>query len=158
MDFPTIGGWLISAAILAVQVTIVYGFIRLMWVGGGFHIPNPFQPGWGRLHELYGATTATRPMHSTSARIGIVSYGSSIEVGFDAQELVLRKTLFSGALVRIPYAHITVRQAPRRVTVLRIPFRTDGLFSIDGVDILLKSDIASQLITRIPGAAASVAP
>lgn len=157
MDSSTIVGWLIAAAILAVQAVIVYGSIRLLWVGGGLQLPNPFQPGWGRLHELY-ATTAIRPMHSTSAKIGIVSYGGSMEVGFDTQELVLRKTFFSSALVRIPYAHFTVKHAPRQVTVLLIPFRTDRLFSVGGVEILLKTDIANQLIAKMEGATTSIVP
>lgn len=149
MSLSTLLGWLITVLIFGVQATMVYGFFRLVYVGGGFQFPNPFQKGWSELYAAYGVTTDIPRLQSTSAQIGMVTYKDFIEIGFGEHAWFLRKTFFSNKAVRIPYAAVTVVKPPARHTVLLIPVHTDGLFAVQGARILLKRQDAETLLARI---------
>jgi hypothetical protein len=149
MELTDLSGWLIAALIFGVQATMVYGFGRLLYVGGGIQLPNPFQRGWATLHATYASSGPTPPLQSVSARVGMVDYGGGLDLGFGEDALFLRRRLLGEQTVRIPYAAITVIRAPGRNTVLRIPVRTDGLFEAGGVRFLLRWSVAETLVARL---------
>ena len=140
-----IGGWLLAAAIAAVQLTIGYAMVRLFIVGGGFNI-NPFKKGWTSLRAAYGIATPPTRMESTSALIGSVTYKNLLSIRLDPEGLYLGKSFLGTSYVYIPYRAVAIVQAPRRVTVLRIPILLDGLFRVGEVDISLQAPQAKALI------------
>lgn len=148
MTVADLAGWALQFLVYGLQAALLYAGVRLFRLSGGL-VLNPFQPGWGRLEQLYASAAAQPGMDAGSARIGMVSYRNTICIGFDAQELVLQKTWFGKSLLRIPYSRITCAMAPRRETILRIPIQLDGLFVVDGVSICLKADLARQLLARL---------
>jgi hypothetical protein len=149
MDSSSVLSWALTALVAVVQATMVYGFARLLYIGGGFQFPNPFQKGWSSLHAAYGTTEALPPLQTTSARIGMVSYKDVIDIGFGEAALFLRKRFWGEQTVRIPYADIILLRPPGRNTVLRIPVRTDGLFVVQGVRLLIRWNVAEQLVARL---------
>jgi hypothetical protein len=149
MALTDLSGWLVSILIFAVQATMVYGFCRLLYIGGGIQLPNPFQKGWSTLHAAYASSGPTPPLQSVSARVGMVNYGSGMALGLGEDALFLRRSLLGEQTVRIPYAAVTLVRAPGRNTVLRIPVRTDGLFEVQGVRILLRWGVAETLVARL---------
>ena len=158
MSSTTLLNWLIPVLIFGVQATIVYGICRLLYVGGGVQFPNPFQKGWSELHAAYGVTTDIPPLQSTSAQVGMVTYKGLVEIGFGEDAWFLRKTLLGNQTVRIPYADTTVVKPPARHTVLLVPIHTDGLFTVQGIRILLKAADAATLLARSTPHALSAAP
>jgi|GEM_PF-5743228 len=150
MSSSSLLSWLLSLLLFGVQATMIYGFFRLLYVGGGFQLPNPFQKGWTTLHAAYGTTEASPTLQTTSARIGMVSYKGVVSIGFGEEVVWLRKSFLGEQTVKIPYADIALVRPPGRNTVLRIPVRTDGLFDVRGVRILLRWDVAETLVARLP--------
>lgn len=143
------GEWAFKIVVFGLQLAVLFGMGRLLYITGGLRLSNPFQKGWGHLHATYSSSAAVRPMDSGAALIGAITYNGTIEIGFDKTEIVLRKTFFSNQLVRIPYSHITLITAPAEHTIFRIPVRTDGVFEVADVSICFKNKVALQLIDRI---------
>ena len=149
MDFETIGGWLLNLLIIAIQGVMLYGFGRLLYVGGGITIPNPFQPGWSTLYAAYRVEQGIPRMESISTLIGMVTYRDLVDIGFDEHDLLLRKNFMGTKIVRIPYADIRVVRLPGENTVLRIKVRTDGIFDMGGVKVSLQNKQATKLLARL---------
>ncbi|TGE27520.1 hypothetical protein [Hymenobacter metallicola] len=158
MDNTTLGGWLVKAVVFGLQLGLVYVVVQAIRAGGGLKLVHPFQPGWGELHHRYASAQSHQPMTLASAQIGFWTYKNTIEIGFAADALVLRKTLFSSAQIRIPYAHITVVTPPATSSLLGFSFRTDGIFRVDGADISLPSELADQLLRHLAAAEAPLHP
>ena len=139
-----IGSWLVSGLILAVQLAFFYGIVRLFFLGRP--VFNPFKKGWSSLRADFGIAAPPRGMESTSAMIGIVTYKNTVSIKLDEQGLYLGKHFLGESYVYIPYHAIRISTPPKRVTILRIPFVLDGVFTVNGVDISLKTQQAKALI------------
>lgn len=140
------------------QLGMMYlGFLCLRILvrrSGGFRPSNPFQPGWKQLHSQYASAHNVHPTEAISARIGTGTYSGILHLGFDTQELVIKRNLIFSSLVRIPYADIMVLRAPTQIRVTRFsdPEYTPGLLSAGGVEIELPAYWAAQIIKRLPAA------
>ena len=143
----TIGGWLLSGLILAVQLAFFYGILRLFFLSRP--VLNPFKKGWSSLKTDFGIAAPPRGMQSTSAMIGIVTYKDTVSIKLDDQGLYLGKTFFGESYVYIPYHAIHISTPPKRASILRISFVMDGVFTVNGVDISLKTQQAKELIEAI---------
>lgn len=142
-----IGGWLLSGLLLAVQLAFFYAIARLLFLGRP--VFNPFKKGWSSLRDEFGIAAAPLGMQSTSAMIGIVTYKDTVSIRLDAEGMYLGKTFLGESYVYIPYGAIRISAPPRRVTILRIPFTLDGAFTVNGVDISLKTRQAKDLIEML---------
>ena len=145
MDYLPSGLW--KTLIFAVQIAFVYGMVRLFVVGKPTF--NLFKKGWGSLYETYSVTAVPAGMHSTSALIGAVRYGNTIDIKVDEDGLYLKKSFFGSSCVFIPLRSISVVESPKRTTILLIPVETNGLFVVDGVEISLSVEYSKILIDKL---------
>lgn len=118
---------------------------------GEFRIPNPFQPGWRRLHQQYSSMENIHSMELISGWIGGLNYVRLLKIKFDTQDLLIRNTGSPYVLVRIPYADIEVLQIPVSSQLTRFSEQeyTAGKFQAGGVTIELPAYWADQLLKRI---------
>lgn len=152
-------------------MSILYGFARLAiaagmlyvayWFGrtmlrrsGGLQALNPLQPGWRQLHEQYESMQNVPRMTTFSARIGGVWYNDVLQIGFDAQDVVIRNNAGFSSLVRIPYRHLEVLQqpAPFQTTSLSDTEYTPSLFRAGTVEIGLDAYWAGRLLQQMAAA------
>ncbi len=129
---------------MVVQLAFFYGMIRLFFLGRP--VFNPFKKGWSSLRSEFGIAARPLGMQSTSAMIGSVTYKNTVSIRLDAEGLYLGKNFLGESYVYIPYHAIRINTPPRRVTILRIPLVLDGMFTVNGVDISLKTQQAKDLI------------
>lgn len=148
MWLETLGKWLVTILLYSLQAIFLYAIGRLIMLGGGF-VVNPFQPGWGTLAACYSTHECPARMASASARVGFVTYKNLLSLAYGPGELFLKKEWGGESCLRIPYYDIRVVQPPRRHTILRIPFRTDGLFEAAGVRLALPTEEARALIEEL---------
>ena len=142
-----VGSWLLSGVLLVVQLAFFYGIVRLFFLGRP--VLNPFKKGWSSLRADFGIAAPPRGMESTSAMIGIVTYKNTVSIKLDVEGLYLGKTFFGESYVYIPYHAISINTPPKRASILRISFVMDGIFTVNGVDISLKTQQAKHLIEAI---------
>lgn len=162
----SLGSTLLSIGRFALQITILFLFVRFVWFivrtefrRGFLRFPNPFQPGWPELSRQYGISQIVRPSEWMSGIIGATNYGNGLKVRFDTHYLVLQNVAHSGLVVQIPYADIETLQAPAAFQLSRLSEQeyTAGVFRAAGVKIELPAHWANQLIKHIT-AAGIVAP
>ena len=151
-----IGIWLLKGVGFALQLCFLYAMGRLIYLGRP--VLNPFKKGLSDLRADFGIDAPPPGMQSTSAMIGIVSYKGTISIKLDAEGMYLGKSFLGNTYVYIPYRAIQITTPPRRVTVLRIPFVLDGLFTVNGVEISLKTNQAKALIEAIAYAGGGPTP
>jgi hypothetical protein len=151
-----IGSWLLSGLLLAVQLAFFYGIVRLFFLGRP--VLNPFKKGWSSLRADFGIAAPPRGMESTSAMIGIVTYKDTVSIKLDEKGMYLGKNFLGESYVYIPYQAIRISTPPKRVTILRIPFVLDGAFTVNGVDISLKTQQAKALIETMAYAELGTTP
>lgn len=142
------GSWLVKGLIFAVQqIAFVYAMGRLFYLGRPAF--NPFKKGLSDLRADFGIDTPPPGMQSTSAMIGSVTYKDTAYIRLDKEGMYLGKKFLGASYVYIPYHAIRITAPPRRVTILRIPFVLDGGFTVNGVDISLKTDQAKALVEAL---------
>lgn len=149
MNLETVGNWLLTLLIFGVQGLMVYGIGRLLYVGGGIEIPNPFQPGWSTLFATYGLEKGIHCLETISTSIGAVTHRDTAGIRFEEQHLLLSIGVHHPKTARIPYPDIQLIKEPGENTVLRIKVRTDGVFTMGGVKVSLQNKEARQLMARL---------
>lgn len=148
MAQSTLFKWLITALLLTGQGLFFYAIIR--YVALGRLRINPFQKGWHYLAERYGTPTGPALMDLTSVVVGAASYQNGMYVSFDETGVFLQENVFAKGFLHLPYAAFTVVALPKRVTILRFPLRTAGVFCISGVEISFGEPQASALVAHLP--------
>ena len=147
MEQATLFKWLVTALLLTAQGLFFYAIFR--YVALGRLRINPFQKGWRHLYERYGTPTGPVLMELTSVMVGSASYQNGMYVSFAETGVFLQENLFAKGFLHLPYQDFTLVAPPKRVTILRFPLKTAGLFKIAGVEISFAEAQATELIARI---------
>jgi hypothetical protein len=148
--------WLLAALLLTVQGLFFYAIVR--YVALGRLRINPFRKGWRHLYGRYGTPTGPGLMELTSVVMGAASYQNGMYVSFDEMGVFLQENLFAKGFLHLPYSDFTLVAPPKRITILRFPLQTAGLFRISGVDIAFAKPQATELIARLPLCPSSICP
>ncbi|RPD49565.1 hypothetical protein DNI29_01830 [Hymenobacter sediminis] len=90
-------------------------------------------------------------MTQFSARIGGIWYRDVLQIGFDAQDVVIRNNMGFSSLVRIPYNHIELLQQPESFQATRMSETeyTPALFRAGGVEIGLDTHWSAQFLQHM---------
>lgn len=153
LSIGAVFGLVVTLALNAGALYIVYWFIRtiIRRYYGNLRSANPFQAGWSQLHDQYDSSHGILRMAQFSARIGGIWYHDVLQIGFDAQDVVIRNNMGFSSLVRIPYSHIELLQQPESFQTTRMSETeyTPGLFKAGGVEIGLDTYWANQLLQHM---------
>lgn len=139
--------WLATGTILTAQALVVYAIFRYISVGRPR--VSPFRQGWKHLVQRYGTANGPQLLDMTSVIIGSASYSNSMQVAFGETDIFMRKYFHPQEYVQLPYRNFTVVTPPRRITILRFPLTTAGIFSIAGVEISFANSQAVELLKHL---------
>jgi hypothetical protein len=145
--------FLVGLALNAGAIYLMYWFVRtiIRRYYGNVRSANPFQAGWAQLLDQYASSHGVLRMVQFSARIGGIWYNDVLQIGFDAQDVVIRNNMGFSSLVRIPFSHIELLQQPEpfKATSLSEIEHTPGLFQVGMVEVGLDAYWTAQFLQRM---------
>lgn len=154
-----LGSVLTGIVQLAVTAGFLYGvylYIRVQMRRGAMRFPNIFQPGWRQLHNQYGST---ENVHTTELISGLIgAWSCDLKLKFNSHDVLIRNTMSSAVVVRIPYTDIQVLQTPASWQLTRLSAKeyTAGKFQAGGVVIELPAYWADQLLKHMTTAGCTI--
>ncbi|MDU0369784.1 hypothetical protein ACFPAF_05210 [Hymenobacter endophyticus] len=121
---------------------------------GNVRSANPFQAGWSQLRDQYESSHGMLRMVPFSAHIGEIWHNEVLQIGFDAQDVVIRNNMGLSSLVRTPYSHIELLQPPEAFQATRLSETeyTPGLFQVGMVEVGLDAYWTEQFLQRMAAA------
>jgi hypothetical protein len=146
-------GFLLGLVVNAGAVYLLYWFFRtiIRRYYGNVRSANPFQAGWAQLLDQYESSHGMLRLAPFYARIGGIWYNDVLQIGFDAQDVVIRNTMGFSSLVRIPYNQIELLQSPKpfKATPLSETEYTPGLFQVGMVEVGVDAYWTAQFLQRM---------
>ena len=140
-------GWLLAILLLGLQGLLFYAVFR--YVALGKLRINPFRKGWNHLYARYGTSTGPTMMQLTSVIMGSANYSNGMYIAFSKTGMFMRENVFAKGFLHLPYHDFTLVSPPGRVTILRYPIDTAGIFKIAEVELFLEATPTNHLIARL---------